>query len=88
MTSLTWTTVNWAQLSNEYRANEQAGDRAELSGHQVVWQKCSKSIYIGIIYINGYVTNAGQRTNKQEKIGQPSLCCWKAEFRNIFDIFC
>ena len=64
---------NWAQLSNEYRANEQAGDRAELSGHQVVWQKCSKSIYIGIIYINGYVTNAGQRTNKQEKIGQLSL---------------
>ena len=24
-----WTTVNWAQLSNEHRENEKAGDRAE-----------------------------------------------------------
>ena len=35
-----YSTVNWTQLSNEYRANEQAGDRAEWkwspSGHQVV----------------------------------------------------
>ena len=34
------TTVNWAQLSNAYRVNEQTGDRAEWkcspSSHQVV----------------------------------------------------
>ena len=46
------TTVNWAQLSNEYRANEQAGDRAEWkwspSGH-VTMQDDDKQVKIGLL---------------------------------------
>ena len=77
MLGANWTTVNWAQLSNEYRANEQSEDRAEWN-----WSLFSTNIiYSGInaqdlfICIGRNAPNVTDAEGTNKHTTRPSKLC-------------